>query len=239
LEGKFTSELDHPDDYLAIKAMSITRMYDFSPVPNEYDVRIILPDGSIRYIRKKVSQMEHNKNTYWMTRSAKILPEEAKPLPDFRYLLTPDVISEWFGAISVAELSRFVEKFTPVRNRQAFKDALTMPEFHTIIGEIQAVTKGLKDSGKPHHTITAFSDEVVNIGLGQTRRLPDNRFIHRCGNCAETWASNVRNPTQCPRSRDDSRGPKCGIRRWRLITDRGKDCAAYQTDEFLANEDSK
>lgn len=239
LEGKFTSELDHPDDYLAIKAMAITRMYDFSSVPSEYDVRIILPDGGIRYIRKNVRQIEHNNSTYWMTRSAKIPPEEAKPLPDYRSLLTPDVFNEWFGAISVAELSRFVEIFTPVRNRQAFKDDLIMPDFQMIISEIQANMEKQKDRGKASHFTTPSSNDAVKIGLGQTRRLPDNRFIHRCGNCAETWASNVRNPPQCPRSRDDSRGPKCGIRRWRLVTDRGKDCAAYQMEEFLADHDSE
>ncbi len=242
LEGKFTSELDHPDDYLAIKVMAIIRMYDLNPIPNEYDVRIILPDGSIRYTRKNVRQMQHDDKSYWVTRSKQISPAEATPLPDFRSLLTPEVFNQWFGAISVAELTRFVEKFTPVRNRQAFTGDLTIPEFQAIIDEIQAGGQRPENNGRMKSQPTSIIDEVVNIGLGQTRRLPDNRFIHRCANCAETWASSVSNPPQCPRSRDDSRGPRCGIRRWRLVTERGQACAAYQmhqTGEDVVKDGSK
>ncbi len=227
LEGKYTSELDHPDDYFAIKVMGICRIYQLVPIPNEYDVRIVLPDKSIRYVRKNVRQIEHNDSSYWMTRSVEIEPEEAKMLPDFRSALSSEAFGKWFSAISIAELAKFVHEYVPLRNKMAFKDSLTMPDFHSIINDIQTDSRAVLNDMESN-LATATREGVVDIGLGETRRLPDGRFIHRCGNCAETWASQVRNPPQCPRSRDDNRGVKCSVRRWRFATERGRVLASQQ-----------
>lgn len=235
LEGKFTSELDHPDDYQTIKIMSLVRVLELSPTPDEYDVRIILPNGMTRYIRKRVRQIYHDNAVYWMTKSEEISQDEAKPLPDFRDLLTSDKIHLWFGLVSMAELSKLVHNFTPKRNRRLFGNHLTENEFHPIIHGIHSeVTDedAVADETERIDTLpNAVSDLVINIELGKTLRLPDKRFIHRCGNCAETWASGIRNPLQCPRSRVDSRGPKCGTKRWRIVTERGQEFARKQEAE--------
>lgn len=228
LEGKYTSQLDHPDDYQAIKMMSVARRLGLGPVPTEYDIRIILPDGSIRYIRKNVRQMDHEGDSYWMTTSVEITPQEALPLPDFRHILIGEDITSWFNMISVSELTQLVQKFAPVRNRQIFANNLTEYEFQHIIDEIHQDNQAAESTERYQILPTATADEVLDIGLGRTRRLPDRRFIHRCGNCAETWASHVRNPKKCPRSRDDSRGSKCGVSRWRVVTERGQACARRQ-----------
>ncbi len=235
LEGKFTSELDHPDDYQTIKIMSLVRALELSPVPDEYDVRILTPDGSTRYIRKRVRQVFHNDTVYWMTRSHEIPADEAKPLPDFKGLLTPDKIHLWFSLVSVAELKKLVNVFTPVRNLELFGNSLTKNEILSIIDEIHSDNAekdtAVNEAGRISTLSPAISDPVITIELGKTRRLPDRRFIHRCGNCAETWASSVQNPLQCPRSRDDNRGRKCGTKRWRVVTDRGLESARQQEAE--------
>ncbi|PON13133.1 hypothetical protein C2W62_35950 [Candidatus Entotheonella serta] len=78
LEGKFTSQLDHPDDYYMIKMITIY---------------------SIRYIRKKVKQIGYEGNIYWITTSEEVEPEQAIPLPDYRHLLTPEAIQTWFSRV--------------------------------------------------------------------------------------------------------------------------------------------
>ena len=230
LEGKFTSQLDHPDDYQTLKVMTLVRYLQLSPTPSEYDIRILLPDGSIRYIRKSVKQMTHEGDTYWVTRSTEIQAEAYTPLPDFRHLLTEDIVQQWFNTISIAELEHLAKAYIPVRNARIFPHNLTLDEIHPMMDEIHT---GDQMNGAIHKADilpTTMADGVIDIGLGRTRRLPDNRFIHRCGNCAETWASQVRNPRKCPRSRADSRGPQCGTNRWRVTTDRGLSCVRQQAN---------
>lgn len=229
LKGKFTSQLDHPDDYQLIKFMAVARMLGIASTPGEYDVRIMLPNGSIRYARKQVKQIEHESNTYWMTISHEISPEEAKPLPDMRDLITADAIQHWFKMISVAELQMLVENYVPLRNQKMFRERLTSSEFQINISEMREGKQETKFSVRKQVLPTAtVQEDVLDIGLGSTRRLPDNRFLHRCANCAETWASHVANPGKCPRTRDDNRGAKCGVMRWREITERGMERARVQ-----------
>ena len=238
LEGRFTSQLDHPDDYRAIKIMSVIRVLELSTVPSEYDVRIILPDGAIRYVRKQVRQMYHEGSAYWMTRSEEISPDQAKPLPDFSVLLTQNMIRSWFGAISVSELEELVKRIVPARNSQMFGKNLTCDEIHHIMDEFHREHYEVEENGRMAILPIATVSQVVDLGLGKTRILPDNRYIHRCGNCAETWASSVRNPQKCPRSREDSRGPKCATSRWRVVTERGLACARQQDDELSKRDHS-
>ena len=237
LEGKFTSELDHPDDYLAVKCISVARMLGLASPPAEYDIRIILPNGEVRYVRKQVQQMEHGNDTYWMTVSTEIPSEEAKPLPAISDLVSAEAIRQWFNMMSVSELQMLAHKYIPLRNQKFFKEFLTPSEFQIKISEIQIKQReaaSKKRFRKPQlpvgNTATA---EYLEVGLGRTYRLPDHRFLHRCGNCAETWASHSADPSKCPRSRDDNRGPKCGVLRWRTITDRGLATARTQNESRL------
>ena len=57
----------------------------------------------------------------------------------------------------------------------------------------------------------------VEISGGQSLRLPDNRWLHRCGKCACTWLSASSDPGACVRHRADKKGPRCGTSRWREI----------------------
>ena len=228
LEGKFTSQLDHPDDYQAVKIMALVRYLQLSPTPSEYNVRIVLPDGSIRHIRKSVKQMTHEGDTYWVTRSTEIRADEYIPPPDFRHLLTENVAQQWFNLISIAELEQLAKAYIPVRNARILPHNLTSDEIHPMMDEIHTGDQMNEAISKVDVLPTTMAEGAIDIGLGRTRRLPDNRFIHRCGNCAETWASQVRNPKKCPRSRADSRGPQCGTNRWRVTTDRGLRCARQQ-----------
>jgi hypothetical protein len=226
LEGKFTSELDHPNDYIALKVMTVIRILDLCSTPVEYDVRIILPDNSIRYVRKNVQQMTFDSNTFWVTTSREIKRCKYKPLPDYRNLLTEEAINHWFQMISVKELEQYVRRYVPERNKIIFSRDLTSDEiFPTIDENLEGSQGETATGGTP---ILPAPKEVVELELGRTRRLPDNRFIHRCGNCAETWASFVENPARCPRAREDSRGPRCATNRWRIVTNRGRDRALAQ-----------
>ena len=228
LEGRFTSQLDHPDDYIAIKLFFIARLHGLAQVPHEYDMRIILPDGSIRYLRKQVTQMQYGQESYWVTTSAQIAADEAKPLPDYRHLLPEDAIREWFRIISVAELEQLIGTYVPWKIAEILRPSLTTDEIQYNMDEIQTLGRSRTIRALPAVT----RPNVIEIGLGQTRHLPDNRYVHRCGNCGCTWASGNSNPVKCPRSRDDSRGPRCGLARWRIVTARGQESAESQAHEL-------
>lgn len=59
----------------------------------------------------------------------------------------------------------------------------------------------------------------IEISGGQSLKLPDNRWLHRCGKCACTWLSASSDPGACVRHRADKKGPRCGTSRWREIHD--------------------
>lgn len=130
--------------------------------------------------------------------------------------------------LSVAELENLIRQYTSIRNQKLFGPDLTMDEFHPNIDEIQQAIQARVAVEKAAMLSMSVADAVIDIGLGRTRRLPGARFVHRCGNCAETWASSVRSPKKCPRSREDLRGPKCGTSRWREITKAGLERARQQ-----------
>ncbi len=229
LEGLFTSQLDHPDDYLAIKMFTIARIHGLAPVPHEYDVRIILPDESIRYLRKQATQMEYGNHSYWVTTSVQISADELRPLPDYRHLLSEEVVRKWFRLISVAELEQLVADYVPKKIAEICHSFLTSDEIQVSRDENQMQRRDTRRiRAVPAETVA----EVIEIGLGQTRLLPDSRYMHRCGNCGCTWNSSSSDPAKYPRSRRDSRGASCGTGRWRMVTQRGQECAESQANEL-------
>lgn len=91
------------------------------------------------------------------------------------------------------------------------KDFLPDHGFHATLYEIH------KSSPDPQEKSNAM--ENLEISGGQSLRLPDNRWLHRCGKCACTWLSSSSTPRACVRHRPDTKGPRCGTTRWREIHD--------------------
>ncbi len=57
----------------------------------------------------------------------------------------------------------------------------------------------------------------ITIGAGESRELPNGRWLHRCGKCSHIWQSDQRDPTKCTGQRDDQLGVKCGTSLWRRL----------------------
>lgn len=83
-------------------------------------------------------------------------------------------------------------------------------EKHVNFYEIHKSSSALENSGPMQN---------VEISGGQSFKLPDNRWLHRCGKCACTWLSASSEPGACVRHRADKKGPRCGTTRWREIHD--------------------
>ena len=83
--------------------------------------------------------------------------------------------------------------------------------FHDNFYEMHKSSSTLQEKIKPMQN--------VEISGGESLRLPDNRWLHRCGKCACTWLSSNSDPGACVRHRADKKGPRCGTTRWREIHD--------------------
>ncbi len=96
---------------------------------------------------------------------------------------------------------------TPANIRISQEEMTIRLTIETDEGHGEVIEQSLQKYGSE-----VISDGMLHIGLGQTLLLPDNRYVHRCGNCAETWLSKQREPTNCPRSRDEGIGFSLGDR---------------------------
>ena len=102
----------------------------------------------------------------------------------------------------LAEIKRLLSGTEP-------KDNFPINEKHGRIYEIHKSSSPLSQNDAPMQNI--------EIAGGQSLKLPDNRWLHRCGKCACTWLSASSDPSSCVRHRADKKGPRCGTSRWRDI----------------------
>ena len=118
----------------------------------------------------------------------------------------------------ISEMRKQLAAVMDVLNAKGSKDRLSKYEMHGNFYEIHKSRAAPQEKKKPMQNI--------DISGGESLRLPDNRWLHRCGKCACTWLSASSDPGACVRHRADKKGPRCGTSRWREIHEEYWDNAA-------------
>lgn len=213
LVGKYLSETLSKEDMLRGYLMSLARQKG-NLISRRYATRIERPDGQIAYVFKKTILVERPHPLHYLTFLEAAQEADFQPIPDLRELnLTQAEFDAAQAVLTVRKLRELMASFG-IDTLKA--GALTPLEMQSILTVFQS--KRNPQQGKldvPTTVVSAPPGAPVDILPGQTRQLPDGKFLHRCAKCLLTWNSVDREPRNCPRTRKDRRGFKCGVRTWR------------------------
>ena len=111
-----------------------------------------------------------------------------------------------------AEISGMKTELTEIKRLLSNKGQKDSLPSHVIHGKVYEIHKSRTTSQEKTKLM-----QNIEISGGESLRLPDNRWLHRCGKCACTWLSSNSDPGACVRHRPDKKGPRCGTTRWREI----------------------
>lgn len=118
-------------------------------------------------------------------------------------------VAELQGEIS--DMKTELNEIKRLLRDKGHRDSLSNNVLHGMYYEIHKSRPSPQEKIKPM--------QHIEISGGESLRLPDNRWLHRCGKCACTWLSSNNSPGACVRHRADKKGPRCGTTRWREIHD--------------------
>lgn len=82
LQGRYLSQLHDAKCLARVRVYAVARQLGFPDVPTAYDMRINLPNGTQRWLRKhQVRQITDGGEVYWISHSLPIPDAQATPLP--------------------------------------------------------------------------------------------------------------------------------------------------------------
>ncbi|WP_089722119.1 hypothetical protein [Candidatus Entotheonella palauensis] len=213
LIGKYLSETLSIEDMFRGYLMSTARLKG-NKIAKRYATRIERPDGQVAYVFKQTTPIERPHPIHYLTFLEAAEETDMRPIPDASELnLTQAEVDTARSYFTVRKLRGLMTSFGIDSLRVS---ALTPSEMQSILTVFQSRRNPQKGKLDVSTTIvSAPPGEPVAILPGQTRQLPDGKFLHRCAKCLQTWNSVDQEPRNCPRTRKDRRGPRCGVRTWR------------------------
>ena len=189
LRGQYLSYLHDRTMFLQIFQYVIAQRLGIEGVPDTYDIRIHLPNGRWRWVRKqKVHQIIDGDEFYWVSTCVPIPAAEARPLPRLPVTLSADVLQHFLGWGTVADAEALISTLAslpsvgPSRHPPGAYD--TMAAHRPL--EAQAIATVM--TGRLTH------EESFEIPLGD---LEYRRWVHRCRRCRKPWIAETANPKKC------------------------------------------
>jgi len=80
MQGLYVSQLHDHTCLTQVRRYAVARQLSLAGVPETYDMRIHLPNGQHRWLRKQqVRQLDDRGDIYWITQSIPVSAAEAKP----------------------------------------------------------------------------------------------------------------------------------------------------------------
>lgn len=214
LAGTYLSETMSKEDMLRGTLISLSQLNRGETT--RYVQRIRQPLGNVVYVFKETHRLRRGDAIQYVTFLDPASAADLEPAPTPQSLgITAREVEAYRGKMNVSELREMMQGLGIQKENINF---LTPYDMHTILSVFQ--TGGTQDIGPLHVSTNKFRlppGEPIELLPGQTRALPDGRFLHRCGRCLRIWHSVVEHPSHCPRPRPDKTGPKCGTRSWRFI----------------------
>src|SRR5690606_23348792 len=111
MQGLYLSQLHDRDCLAQVRRYSIARLLGLPGVPESYDMRIRLPNGGKRWLRKgRVRQIREGSDLYWVSQSYPIEPELARQLPDISLPISSQKLRQIAGWGTVADVEELIRK---------------------------------------------------------------------------------------------------------------------------------
>ncbi len=191
LVGKYLSETLSTEDMLRGYLMSLARQKD-SRIPSRYATRIERPNGQISYVFKQTILVERPKPVHYLTFLEAAEAADYQPTPDLRDLnLTQAEVAAARAVITVRKLRELMADFGLDTLKAGALTPLEMQSILTVFQSKRNSQKGQLDV--PTTSVSAPPGAPVDLLPGQTRQLPDGKFLHRCAKLTfDTLSQNLR-----------------------------------------------
>lgn len=187
LRGRYLSQLHEKACLTQVRRYAVARQLGMSDVPDIYDMRVILPNGHGRWLRKlKVRQIHEGADTYWVSRSEPITAAQAQPMPEIALPISETALVDLVGWSSVADAERLIlGTHMSASEDQCQRD--TLKRDTTIKGiNLQALLADLTGG------LGAYASFEIPFGDPAYRR-----WVHRCRRCGKAWVAETATPKRC------------------------------------------
>ncbi len=115
LRGRYLSHLHDARDLAQVRRYAVARDLGSPEVPTVYDIRIHLPNGTQRWLRKQhVLQFIDGVDVYWISQSLPIADTQVQPMPMVPILLSPAALEGYLGRCTMAEAEWVIEHTLPL-----------------------------------------------------------------------------------------------------------------------------
>jgi hypothetical protein len=181
LQGRYVSYLHDPRDLAQVRLYAVARQLGIPGVPEEYDIRINLPNGSQRWLRKQqVRQVTDGEDVYWVSYSIPIAAAQARPMPEVAVPLSAAALEGYLGRCTVAEAERLIASVVKsniiVEKDTSFSDII--PSRDTSIDFLPM--------------LSGASSIELPLGSATYRR-----WVHHCNRCHRFWVAERAAPKKC------------------------------------------
>ncbi len=187
MRGRYVSQLHDRECLQQVRRYSVARQLGLT-VPETYDMRIHLPNGQHRWMRKQqVRQINDGAEVYWVTQSAPVSAAQAQPAPEID-LPAPVVLEHFLGWGCVADIERLI-KDTKASDAAGSSSQLLPPQGSDLVSHRTSLQTLLDTTlGHPDNF------ESFEISLGE---LLFRRWVHRCRRCDRRWIGSSAQPKKC------------------------------------------
>jgi DNA-binding XRE family transcriptional regulator len=118
LRGRYLSQLHDAQDLAHVRRYAVARELGWPGVPTVYDIRIHLPNGTQRWLRKhQVQQLVDGADTYWISQSLPIADAQVQPLAVVPLVVSPATLEQYLGRCTMAEAEWVIEHTLPLDPR--------------------------------------------------------------------------------------------------------------------------
>src|SRR5262249_6908185 len=119
IRGRYLSQLHEASDLAQVRRYAVARDLGCPGVPTVYDIRIHLPNGTQRWLRKQhVLQVIEGADVYWISQSLPIADSQAHPLPRVPLRLSPTALEGYLGRCTMAEAEWVIAQTLPLASGQ-------------------------------------------------------------------------------------------------------------------------
>ena len=221
LTNSWISEVTSPEDLPFARLLAVARTHGVKAAKH-YKVRIRRGDGTTLYVAKHTRQYIEDGEEFWSTEITEPNnePTAEQAVEDAR--IPTEIRDKAFSMMSVVDVEKLIQRYASTD----LDSALTSDENNRIISSEGKSRKIILDREN------FLSTQIISLGLGKSRKLPDGKWVHRCAKCGVTWNSRSKEPARCPRARKDFFGPRCASTTWRRVdTAKKRNDDIHQADE--------
>jgi hypothetical protein len=174
-----------------IRQYCVARRMGLADVPSTYDIRIRMPNGQWRWVRKQqVRQITDGAETYWLSSCVPIAATDARPLPPLPQPIPPELLRRALGWGTVADTTALI------RHGGQAPQAEVAPAPRVGIQPSEARETAWKNGTMLAAAVVEGLERATSfeLPLGQATY---RRWVHRCQRCGQCWVAETAAPKKC------------------------------------------